>query len=713
MIRWTPALLLLPALANATPDPRTSADPAAAEKVLLERVEVRERALPDPPYAGVAPSIEGAKVAVGKKTTVLDLDLQPELASDNLRALFARAPGLLVAEQQVPSFVNVNYRGLGDPHESEFVLFLRDDIPLVSDWLGYSTLYAPPPPDRIEKVEFIRGGASLLYGPQPGPTVNFITRRADPKAERSLRTSQVVGSDSTYYTYNEARGGNGTVGWMVGADWRRSDGARDNGDYRAGDFTGSLAWQPDESSWWALDAYATDSEYGEAGRQTLAQFEADPDLTTTPFNRIFLDRHGLSLSHERALGDATALIGKAWYAYLDRVSRRTPNIAPGAALPAFTTIDRQEFTSGGLDLRVQHEWGENHTLTAGGVAYAVDTPREQSRSADLRTDATRGESERFRQDRTGRYLGLFAENVFRFGPWSLVPGARVDFVDLQVEEPLKLASLRRSALDVDFERTAPLFGLGVQRDLGAHQAYANLSRGYRPMRWDDVGNPTAELAASNDPELGFALNAELGLRGAPITGLYYDVSLFHVYLEDRIEQRVVPGTVDIERVNTGDARHRGLEVAVEYDLLATLRPDRGDALTVFANASLLDAEITRSANATLVGNTPLYAPDHVVRAGVIWRGAGGSKVSLAGTWVDAQFWQDSNLGAGSGASLLPAVIPAHHVVDLAVEWPLGRMATLVGGVSNLTDETYYSRIRSDGIDPAPPRTTYLGIKLAL
>lgn len=716
MKRCTPALLiLLPALAhaNTSPTPAAGLDADAAERVRLDRVEVRERMLPDPPFPGVAPSVEGAKASVGKKTSVADLSQQPQLASDNLRAVLARTPGLLISEQQVPSFVNVNYRGLGDPHESEFVLFLRDDVPLVSDWLGYSTLYAPPPADRIEKVEFIRGGASLLYGPQPGPTVNFVTRRADPAAPRTLRTSQVFGSDRSYYTYNEARGGDGRFGWQVGADFRRSDGQRDNGGYRAGDFTASLAWRPDDSAWWALDAYATDSDFAEAGRQTLAQFEANPELTTTPFNRIFLDRHGLTLSHERALGDATALVGKAWYAYLDRLSRRTPNIASGAALPGFTTLDRQRFTTGGVDVRVQHEWGDNHTFTGGGVLYTVDSPREQSRSADLRTNATRGETQRFRQERDGRYVALFAENVFRFGPWSVVPGARVDFVDMQVTEPFKLTSLRRPALDVDFERTAPLFGLGVQRDLGASQAYANISRGYRPMRWDDIGNPTAELAASNDPELGYALNAEIGMRGAPVTGLYYDISLFHIDLSDRIEQRVLPGTVDIERVNTGDARHRGLEVALEYDVLAAPRPDGGDALTLFANASLLDAEITRSANPALVGNTPLYAPDHVVRAGAIWRSAAGAKVSLAGTWVDRQYWQDSNLGSGSGASLLPAEIPAHHVLDFAAEWPLGKHAALIGGVNNLTDETYYSRIRNDGIDPAPERTGYLGIRLVL
>ena len=34
---------------------------------------------------------------------------------------------------------------------------------------------------------------------------------------------------------------------------------------------------------------------------------------------------------------------------------------------------------------------------------------------------------------------------------------------------------------------------------------------------------------------------------------------------------------------------------------------------------------------------------------------------------------------------------------------------MLGGVSNLADEKYYSRVFQNGIEPAPGRTAYLGI----
>lgn len=703
--------------ANATTTASTASDAAVATSALasqLEPIVVTGTVQPDPRFPGVAPSVRAAKITSGKKTTATDLREQPAIVTDNFRQVFARTPGIFISEQQVPSFYNVNYRGLGDPHESEFVLFLKDGLPLVSDWLGYATLYAPPASERIDRVEFIRGGGSLMYGPQPGPVVNLITRRADPNAETGGYTDQVIGSQGLYATYNEARGGNGTVGWLAGFDFRRSDGFRArNGDFKVNGFNASVAWQPHDGSLWRADAYTYDSNNGEAGRMTLAQFEADPEQSTAPFNRIWLTRYGASLEHQRRLGDATALYAKAWAGYFDRLSRRTTNFVPPQAPPAFTTFDRQEFRFGGLDARVQHEWGADHTLTAGTMLYTVRSPREQSRAANLTAPGERGETPRFSQRRGGEHVAVFAENLFRFGEWSVVPGLRVEFVDMFIDETLKLASLQRPAIDRSFERTVPLFGLGAMRDFERHQFYANVSQGYRPMRYDDIGNPTAELAGSNDPGVARALNLEAGLRGEPFAGFYWDASVFHVELTDRVETRALPGTLDIERVNSGDSRHRGIEFQVQYDLLEARDPGSADSLLFFANGALLDAEITRSLTPSLVGRTPQYAPEHLWRAGVLWRTARGLELSLTGTWVASQYWQDSNLPSGSGASLIPAEIPAHQVFDLAAEFPLVDRARLMAGVNNLTGETYWSRVRIDGnngIEPAPPRHWYLGFR---
>ena len=126
--------------------------------------------------------------------------------------MFSTLPGLFVSDQQIPSIYNVNYRGLGNPHESEFVAFFQNNVPLASDLFGYPTIYYLPPAQRVERIEFVRGGSGLLYGPQIGPTLNFVTRRADANAPTTIRTDQAIGSDGLYSTYNELRFAQGDFG---------------------------------------------------------------------------------------------------------------------------------------------------------------------------------------------------------------------------------------------------------------------------------------------------------------------------------------------------------------------------------------------------------------------------------------------------------------------------------------------------------------------
>lgn len=675
----------------------------------LENITVEGEALPDPRFPNLLPELSGTRATAGKKITNVALDEQPAIVDNNARQLFARVPGLFVSEQQYPSIFNVNYRGLGDPHESEYVLFMEDGLPITSDWFGYPTLYYMPAASRIERVEFIRGGSGLMYGPQIGPVVNFVTRRADPGAASGGISEHAVGSNGYYGTYNEARGGNGEFGWMASFDHRGADGQRAaNSAYRVNGGNVGLGWQQDEDAYWAFDFTGYDSGTEEPGRLTLAQYAADPDQTTTPFNRIDVERWTAKLSHERRLGDAAALGVTFWHGYQDRYSRRAAAFVPPQPPPSTTSFDRQEFQYTGLDARVRVEWGSNHTLAAGFVGFHDDSPREQRRGTDLTGGS--GSELRYAQERDTRYVAAFAENVFRFGSWRVVPALRIERLELGIDETVKLPSLRRAAIDVEFSETVPLLGLGVAYDSSAWQAYGNLSEGYRPFRYDDVGNPTAELVAGNGPDSTRSLNFELGIRGEPLDGVYYDVSVFHIDVEDRIEQRQV-NAADVERVNTGDSRHRGIEGAIEWDLMRRLAPSRGDSLKLFANAALLDAEITASLTPSLVGNTPAFAPDYLIRTGVLYRSVRDAKLALVGTFVDEQFFQDSNAAHGSGSALIPAQVPSFEVWDLTAEYPVNARFAVFGGISNLFDEQYYARIRTDGIEPAAERTAYAGVRL--
>ena len=133
-----------------------------------------------PKLEHIMKEVSGTQITVTKKATVIKLDKQPPVENNNLQELFTKAPGLLVSEQQNPGQFNYSYRGLGNPQESEYTLFLQDGLPLMSEWIGFPTLYYQPFPQSVSEIQLIRGGSSLLYGPEPAPAVNFVTKHPVP-----------------------------------------------------------------------------------------------------------------------------------------------------------------------------------------------------------------------------------------------------------------------------------------------------------------------------------------------------------------------------------------------------------------------------------------------------------------------------------------------------------------------------------------------------
>ena len=187
-------------------------------------------------------------------------------------------------------------------------------------------------------------------------------------------------------------------------------------------------------------------------------------------------------------------------------------------------------------------------------------------------------------------------------------------------------------------------------------------------------------------------------------------------MHDRIEARSLspapPATID---VNTGDTRSRGVELEGSYDLLRLIQaapPSRH--VDVFANATYLNARFTSSILPNQVGKVPAYAPDYVIKAGVTLRQDDAYKVSLIVDSVASQFFQDSNqpiLLANSTAIATQARIPGYTVLDCSGQWTVVRHLNILGGVANLTDRRYYSRVFiSRGlVEPARTRSFYAGL----
>jgi Fe(3+) dicitrate transport protein len=685
----------------------TQVDPQKNE---IERIEIKGQSGTFKAFPFNINTVEEGKILAGKKVSVVDLSLQPTFVEPNLRQVFSRLPGLFVSDQKIPSIYNVNYRGLGNPHESEFVAFYQNGIPLASDVFGYATIYYLPPAQRIQRAEFIRGGGGLLYGPQIGPTINFMTTRANPDAKNSASTEHSIGSDGFYSTYNEVRYAKDDFGFIASLEHRQADGPRTNEDYEVNSGYVGLAYKgfDDIRIGFDVDVYQSDS--GEAGRLSSREFAQNRDLVNTPFNRIEIDRVIASLTYDQQLSNDSTLNGKLYYSYQDRFSRRSGAFLEPADEPATTNIDQQEFTTVGLDVRYAQAWGANNVFTAGTMLYRGDSPRTRYVSSNIRSNTQNADDLLFDQDRVMTYSSVFAENLFRFGDLSVLPTLRYERVNYDLFEPLKRASLERSAINIDKTSNELLFGLGASyRVNNATEVYANVSESYRPQRFDDLANPNAELTGANGPGISSAKNFELGVRSMVIDGLNLDVSLFRIDFDDKVEQIQV-NIVDVQRVNSGNSRHQGIEFSAEYDFFHQQNND--SKLIGFINGSLLDAEITQSTNANLVGNTPGFAPDYVLRAGFIYS-QDKLNVALTATLVDEQFWQDSNQPRGAGNGQINAIIDAYQVVDLSADYDINQSWSVQAGINNLLDEDYYSRVRNDGIEPAAERTLYLGFKFQL
>jgi Fe(3+) dicitrate transport protein len=680
---------------------------AATEPDTLEVIHVY--GLPtDSRVSGTLPALQDGKIFEGKKTTLVNLGEQPVFVEPNLRQMFSRLPGLFVSDQKIPSIYNINYRGLGNPHESEYVAFFQNNIPLAADLFGYPTIYYMPAAQRVERIEFVRGGGGLLYGPQIGPVLNLVTRRADAAAESAFSTDQAMGSDGLYSTYNEVNWSQGDIGVLASFDHRSADGPRRNEDYSVNAGYLGIAWEglQDIRLGFDLDLYQSDS--GEAGRLTSQEYATDRDLVKSPFNRIEIDQVIATLTYGQQIDASSTLDASAWYSSMDRLSRRSAMFTDPANEPETTAIDEQQFANYGFDLRYALSWGENNVLTAGTTAYLGDSPRTRHVSDDIRSSAQKPEDLAFSQDRVMTYNALFLENLFRFGKLSVVPTLRLERINYDLRERVKNANLRRDAIDTDRTYHETLFGLGLMYQSGEHaELYANASESYRPQRFDDLINPSSELAGSNSPDISRAVNYEIGYRSQPRDGLLFDLSLFYIDFEDKIEQRQV-NIADVERINSGDSRHQGIEFGVEYTLVA----DPAHTLKLFANGSLLDAEITQSLDVDLVGNSTAFAPDYLIRTGFIVD-RGPWNAALTASLVGEQYWQDSNLASGTGAGRIEGEVPAYEVLDFSIEYRHRDRWTLYGGVNNLLDKDYYSRVRSDGIEPAQERALYAGFRFEI
>ena len=640
------------------------------------------------------PDVEGAKIYAGKKTSEIRLDEFPPIVNNNYRQALQKTPGLLISEETTPLF-SMGYRGL-NPDRAQYMQVLKDGIPIVADLFGYPEAYYTPPLELVDHIDFIRGGSALLYGPQPGGAINYVTK--DPyEGPFGFETENAFGSHDFYSNYTSLSGTHGPWGHYSYLHHRQSQGFRDfNSQYDVWYGGSKVVIAEDDTAKWTLAFDLYNEEHGEPGGLTRVDFDTNASRTTRMTDHFELNRYYGSVTYNKEVSENTLYDFKLFGGYYERLSWRQRGggfgtIPTGAAASA-NDIQNQEFYTGGADFRLKHDystwWNTPSTLTAGAFYYHSISPRveELGGTGDALSGVVQKDS-----DRTMNYVALFVENLFRFGPLSVVPSARLENIWQSIDENVNVAKTTVPLADESDYDLVPLFGVGADIDVTESvELYGNLSQSYRPKVYADAVPLGTNQVVSGDLDEGEGWQAEAGLRGHWLPAVSWDASVFHMEFDDQT------GTVGNTIQNVGDAEYDGVELAVEVDLEGWVR----QPVSVFYNVTYLDGEFVKGPT---TGNTPQFAPQYLMRGGIEYNWQDRIKVILGGTFVDEHFGDDANLAQ--------RIIPGYQVWDLTAEAKVyNDMVSVFGGINNLFDKHYFARVTGSGIDPADGTNYYGGVK---
>jgi len=170
--------------------------------------------------------VDGSGIYAGKKSEVIVLkDITANTATNNARQIYSKVAGLNIYENDGGAGIQLAIGGRGlDPNRVTNFNTRQNGYDISADALGYPESYYTPPAEATERIEIVRGAASLQYGTQFGGIINFKLNSGpdSPKAQiisrltggswGFLNTSTSIGGTVNkwkYYGFYQHKSGNG------------------------------------------------------------------------------------------------------------------------------------------------------------------------------------------------------------------------------------------------------------------------------------------------------------------------------------------------------------------------------------------------------------------------------------------------------------------------------------------------------------------------
>jgi Fe(3+) dicitrate transport protein len=661
-----------------------------------------------------------------------------------MRQVMAKVPGIQIWESD-PSGIQIGIaaRGLSPNRSWEFNT-RQNGYDISSDPFGYPEAYYTPQLNSVQRIQVLRGAASLQYGPQFGGMVNFIMKDgSDINKPFQYEAQQTAGSFGLFNSYNAVGGETEKVHYYAFWDHRRGDGFRSNSGFKVNTGYGSVAWKVNSKLKIGLEITHFNYLSQQPGGLTDAQFEKDPYQSLRQRNWFEVDWNIAAINIDYTINDKSRLNIKTFAMTGDRNSigfMQAPNIADSintsTAQLNNRRVDIDQYRNFGAEARyiTDYKIGNTENSFSAGVRYFVgNTFRFQNGRGDTESSYNLNTINPYPTDLDflTTNTAFFAENIFRIGKkLSIIPGIRFENIRNTANGRVNLTGNSELKItDQNRNRQFLLAGVGAEYHIGQTEIYANYSQAYRPVLFSDLtGTPTNDVI-DQDLKDAKGYNIDLGYRGRVKDYLFFDVSGFVLQYNNRIgliAQQNLDGSFYNLRTNVGNSRSTGIEALVEFNpIKAWSSNTKFGNLNFFASIAIINAKyqslqvITRQGN-TLVeknlrNNRVENAPENIYRTGLTY-----SKKQLT---ITAQYsyvseaFSDANNTRTPTANGTNGLIPSYQIVDISGTYKFSEMFFVKGGINNLMNEKYFTR-RSNGypgpgLMTAEPRNFFMtvGVKL--
>lgn len=679
------------------------------------------------------PDVKDNVIYAGKKSEVIQMDkINADLSTNNTRQVFAKVPGMSIWENDGSGIqVGVATRGLSPNRSWEFNV-RQNGYDICSEVFGYPESYYSPPMEALDKIEVIRGAASLQYGPQFGGLLNYQIKKGNPGKPISFETQQTVGSYGLFNTYNAIGGTHKKFSYYGFLHHRTADGWRDNSRYNI--YTGYFSANYQLTKKINIGAEYTQMDYKsqQPGGLTDAQFNENPRQSfrernwfSTPWNvASLLVKYDISQSVSFQIKSFTTVAERNSVGFTKAITIKD-TINSATLQYNSRQVDRDHYKNYGTEVRVsvKYKFSGKENIFAGGVrAYSGSTKRNQlgtgTTDNDFDLSLTNPQYGRSLEFGTMNYAS-FAENIFQIGKrLKVVPGIRFDYIENKTEGYIN--TTQTGTLNSDKRvRQLLLYGIGSEFTVTEKtNVYGNYSLAYRPVTFSELTpSATTEII---DPNLKDAsgFNADFGYRGTVKNFLSFDVGLFYLHYDNRIGTLTQSGAPF--KTNIGTSVSKGIESYIEIDVVKIFtEKSKIGSISFFASNSFIDAKYVKWNNPA-IANDPAKsiedkrvenAPQYIHRFGTTYYLKGFSATfqlsSIADVFTDAANTETANATGTIGK------LSGYQVMDASLSYKFLERYNFKAGVNNIADEKYATRraggYPGPGIMPGNGRTIFVSI----